>query len=104
MATDMEKLKEIWQVAVENSTGEPDAYIGDDGTTEAEVNGTTIEFDADMDTAIWYAPVWGGTSDLVYAKKTLDDDYNPLEILDSEEEFIERVTSMVEEWNSERNI
>lgn len=104
MSTDIEKLKEIWNVAVENSTGEPDAYIGDDGTTEVEVKGSTIRFDADMDTAIWYSPSWGGASDLVYAKKVLRDGHNPPEVLESEEEFIDRVTSVVEEWNSERSI
>lgn len=88
------ELRDIWQQAVENAEGGENYFY----EREVRVNGVILRFDVDLSTAIYYSAGQGGVDDLVYAKTSASDGANSQDIMDSEEEFINRVKEVSEDW------
>lgn len=89
------ELSDIWQQAVENAEGEENYFYD----REVVVNDVTLKFDVDLSTAIYYSAANGAVDDLVYAKTAASDGASEQDTMDSEEEFINRVEELSEEWN-----
>lgn len=94
MGTESE-LKDIWEQAVNNADG-AENYFYD---REVRVNGVNLSFDVDLSTAIYYSAGNGGVDDLVYAKTSASDGASDQDIMDSEEEFINRVKEIADDWS-----
>ena len=99
------ELLDIWEQAVANVENNAGNYFYD-REVEVDVDGGSItllfEVDADptrdtIDSAIYYQTISGGADDLVYAKQH-PNGHNVSEVLQSSDEFIDRVHNIAEEW------
>jgi GTPase len=91
-----DELKEIWELAAENSEG-AENYFYD---REVVVNGVHLEFNVDLNTAIYYTISGGLGDDLVDAKEPAGKN-STSKVIESPDEFVSHVEEVVESWDEQ---